>query len=321
MRSGFIGLAGVVAGVACACVGAPEARSQPASDPRDPRSPLSQIGDVRAHGADPPASAAPTRLPASRQAALSLEEAAAGPWRIDPARDRWRHPVETLRFFRIRPDMTIVEAWPGGGWYTAILAPYLKSGGGRLYAAHFDAASARPSAVRVTEAFRKAFVEDPSRYGDITLSVLSRTRQDIAPDASVDAVLTFRNVHNWMAQGYADDVFRSFYRVLKPGGLLGIEEHRLPPGREQDPKAGSGYVAEDYVIRLAADAGFELIARSQINANPRDMADHPFGVWTLPPTLRSSPLGRPPDPTFDHAPYLAIGESDRMTLLFRKPAG
>ncbi len=321
MRSGFIGLVGVVAGLACAAVGAPQARPQAASDPRDARSPGSAVGEGRTHGAAPPAGATAVQPPASRQAALSLEEAAAGPWRIDPARDLWRHPVETLRFFRIRPDMTIVEAWPGGGWYTAILAPFLKSGGGKLYAAHFDAASARPSAVRVTEAYRQTFVANPSRYGDITLSALSRTRLDIAPDASVDAVLTFRNVHNWMAQGYADDVFRSFYRALKPGGLLGLEEHRLPPGREQDPKAGSGYVAEDYVIRLAADAGFELIDRSQVNANARDTADHPFGVWTLPPTLRSSPLGRPPDPTFDHAPYLAIGESDRMTLLFRKPAG
>lgn len=317
MRTVLFGvMAGLAVGLAAACA-APSAPAPIAASPPAQPAP----GQSQAPTLASPKSQAPKPQTPPGPAAMSLEKAAAGPWRIDAGRDRWRHPVETLRFFGIQPNMTVVEAWPGGGWYTAILGPYLKSGGGRLYAAHFDPTSQNESSRQMVIAYRKAFVAAPNTFGDITLTVLSRTRQDIAPDGSADAIVTFRNVHNWMAQGYADEVFRSFYRALKPGGLLGVEEHRLPRGREQDPKGGTGYVAEDYVKQLAADAGFQLVAESDINANPRDTADHPFGVWTLPPTLRSSPFGQPPDPNFDHAPYIAIGESDRMTLLFRKPEG
>jgi predicted methyltransferase len=251
----------------------------------------------------------------------SLAWAVAGDWRVDAerARDVWRHPVETLEFFGVEPDDVVVEIYPGGGWYTAILGPWLKAGGGRLYAAHFDPA-ASPRAAAAVESYRAAFVAKPEIYGDITLTVASADARGLAPDGSADAVLTFRSVHNWMMGGYAEKIFADAFRALKPGGVLGVEEHRLPSTREQDPRAGTGYVQESFVIQLAEEAGFVFEAASEINANPADPADHPLGVWMLPPNLRSADRdGRTPE-GYDPAVYQTIGESDRMTLRFRKPA-
>ncbi len=212
----------------------------------------------------------------------------------------------------------MVEIWPGGGWYTQILAPYLKQGGGTLIAAGFDPARSEGSRSAV-ERFAETYVSNPDIYGTITVTILSAESTEIAPAASADFVLTFRNIHNWMSGGYEAAVFRQAYDALKPGGVLGVVEHRLPSAMTQDPSATSGYVHEDYVKALAEAAGFEFVAASEINANPADTADHPFGVWTLPPSSYTADReGNTPE-GFAPEPYKAIGESDRMTLKFVKP--
>jgi predicted methyltransferase len=250
----------------------------------------------------------------------SLEWAAAGSWRLEKetARDQFRHPVETLKFFGLKPSDTVVEIAPGGGWYTAILGPWLKQGGGKLYAAQVDPMTS-DYAKRNVDNYTAAFIAHPEIYGDITLTVGSRTSSGLAPDGSADAVLTFRNIHNWMDGGYADKIFADAFRALKPGGVLGVEEHRLPSARDQDLRAKSGYVLESYVVQLAENAGFVLEEASEINANPKDTADHPLGVWMLPPNLAKPQPGTPEAEGYDEAAYKAIGESDRMTLRFRKP--
>lgn len=256
-----------------------------------------------------------------KPAAGGLEWAVAGDWRIDPekARDKWRHPVETLTFFGVKSSDKVVEIFPGGGWYTAILGPWLKSGGGVLYAAHPDPVSSAGAKANV-DAYVAAFQAHPETYGKIDITVASKTSLGLAPDGSADAVLTFRNVHNWMAAGYADKIFADAFRALKPGGVLGVEEHRLPSARDQDLTASTGYVLESYVAQLAQNAGFVLEASSEINANPKDDADHPLGVWMLPPNLRAPTPGTPEAAGYDVEAYKAIGESDRMTLRFRKHA-
>lgn len=228
-------------------------------------------------------------------------------------RNEHRHPVETLVWFGIRDDMTVVEIWPGrGGWYTEILAPFLKEKG-KYYAASFDAASEIDYVRSGAQQFKEKLAANPELYSEVTVTELAPPQKvDIAPEGSADMVLTFRNVHNWMGNGHAEEVFQAMYRALKPGGILGVVEHRGNPDQPQDPKAVSGYVTEEHVIKLAEGAGFELVDRSDINANPKDTKDYPQGVWTLPPTLR---LG-----DTDREKYTAIGESDRMTLKFRKPA-
>jgi predicted methyltransferase len=270
-----------------------------------------------------PAAPAKGAAPALPRAELgSLEWAAAGAWRIDAekARDQWRHPVETLSFFGVRNSDTVVELFPGGGWYTAILGPYLKTGGGHLIAAHPDPAASE-SARAYVEAYTDAFVQQPEIYGNIEVTIASRTSPGLAAEGSADAVLTFRNIHNWMAGGYAAKIFADAYRVLKPGGVLGVVEHRLPSARDQDLAGSSGYVLESFVVQLAENAGFVLEEASEINANPNDPADHPLGVWMLPPNMRAPAPGTPEAATYDPAKYTAIGESDRMTLRFRKPVG
>ncbi len=251
-----------------------------------------------------------------------LAWAAAGDWRAaDRTRDAWRKPVETLRFFGLRPGQTVVELWPGGGWYTRILAPYLAQTGGTLYAAQLELAPDVDAAEAATlAAYGQALAEGAALYGQVRLTSFGPSLRPIAPAASADLVLFLRNLHNWMAAGLAEKAFRDAWTALKPGGRLGVEQHRAGPGGVQDPAAASGYVQEAWVRRLAEEAGFALEGSSEFGANPRDDRDHPFGVWTLPPVRRSSPLGRPPDPTFDHRPYDAVGESDRMILRFRKPA-
>jgi predicted methyltransferase len=271
----------------------------------------------------PAANGAATQLAEAADAPKkgTLEWAVAGNWRIpeEKARDAARHPAETLAFFGVKPTDTVVEVWPGGGWYTAILAPYLKQGGGKLIAAEVDPASGA-EAKRDVDAFSAAFIARPQTFGDIQLSVAGKDSPGVAPDGTVDAVLTFRNIHNWMAGGYADKMFKDFYRALKPGGVLGIEEHRLPSRQDQDLTARSGYVSQAYVIQLAEAAGFKFEAEAEINANPKDKADHPLGVWMLPPNMRAPAPGTPEAKGYDPAAYRAIGESDRMTLRFRKPA-
>jgi predicted methyltransferase len=265
--------------------------------------------------------AAPTAAETPETGKGSLEWAVNGKWRIEAekARDPYRHPVETLSFFGIKPTDTVVEIYPGGGWYTAILGPYLKEGGGKLYAAHPDPASS-PGNQSNVEAYKDAFVANPQTYGQIEVTIASRESPGLAPDGTADAVLTFRNVHNWMAGGYAEKIFADAYKALKPGGVLGVEEHRLPSARDQDITASTGYVQEAYVVQLAERAGFKLEESSEINANPKDTANHPFGVWMLPPNLRAPQPGTPEAEGYDAAQYKAIGESDRMTLRFRKPA-
>jgi predicted methyltransferase len=237
--------------------------------------------------------------------AAALKTAVDSPTRPseDVARDKYRHPIETLTFFGIKPDMTVVEMSPGGGWYTDILAPYLHDNG-KLY-------EAVPPGENAAE-FKKKLADAPARFGKITITQLDPPdKLKLAPPGSADMVVTFRNVHNWMRGGNGEAVFKAMYTALKPVGILGIEEHRGDPSKPQDPKAASGYVREDSVITMAEEAGFILAGKSDINANPKDTKDYAKGVWTLPPTLR---LG-----DTDKAKYVAIGESDRMTLKFLKP--
>ena len=226
------------------------------------------------------------------------------------ARDEARHPVATLQFFGIRDDMTVVEITPGGGWYTEILAPFLRDNG-KLYAGNYDSESEGEYYRRNAQRFLDKLNADPSIYGQVIATVFDPpAKLEAAPPGSADMVLTFRNVHNWMEEGSEAAGFSAMNAVLKPGGTLGIVQHRQDPTVDQDPSAESGYVREDYAIALAEAAGFELVAKSEINANPRDTRDHPEGVWTLPPNYDLGDV--------DRDKYQAIGESDRMTLKFVK---
>jgi predicted methyltransferase len=226
-------------------------------------------------------------------------------------RDQFRHPEETLGFFDVKEDMTVVEIWPGEGWYTEILAPYLREKG-KLYAATYSPETSNTFQKDRQKRFVGKLKSQPMVYDKVELTVLNPPDElKIAPDGTVDRVLTFRNVHNWMKGGHAAVVFGAMFKALKPGGILGVVEHRGSPIKPQNPTAKSGYVNEDYVIALARNAGFEFLGKSEINANPKDTKDYPDGVWTLPPTLKLKDK--------DREKYLAIGESDRMTLKFVKP--
>jgi predicted methyltransferase len=249
--------------------------------------------------------------PKGPNAPTTIEAAVAGAWRLpaDRARDRWRHPVESLTFWGLKPGQTVVEFWPGAGWYSDIIAPFLAATGGRFYAADLEAADAEGRAM--VEAYRRKLTDKPALYGKSQLTAFGRVSGPVAPAGSADLALFLRNLHNWMAAGLAEKAFRDAFTALKPGGVLGVEEHRADPAATPDVMASSGYVPQV--------AGFTRAAASEINANPKDDRDHPFGVWTLPPVRRSSPAGQPSDPRFDHAKYDAIGESDRMTLKFVKP--
>jgi predicted methyltransferase len=229
------------------------------------------------------------------------------------ARDPWRHPFETLTFFGLRANSTVVELSPGNGWYTEILAPYLRTNGLLILAAD-DPLSPKVEAQKYLQRLKAKLAESPALYDRVVLGVFAPpTKLEYAAPGSVDLVLTFRNVHNWMSEGDVGvrAVFESAYRALKPGGVLGVVEHRLPVNRSQSADSHTGYVHQDYVIRLAQESGFRLEASSEINANPRDNADHVGGVWALPPTYVNKEV--------DKATFQAIGESDRMTLKFVKP--
>jgi len=234
------------------------------------------------------------------EAAISSEERS--PKNV--TRDSSRHPYETLTFFEIKPDMKVVELSPGGGWYTEILANYIHKPG-QLIAAHFDKDSQRAYFQRSRASFEKRIDEDPL-FKDIEIVDLSSS---LAEPGSVDAVLTFRNLHNWLGP-QMDSIFASSSKALKPGGLFGVVEHRAKPGTSMEMMKKSGYVTEEHAIAVAKKHGFKLVARSEINSNPKDSANHPGGVWTLPPGLRLKDK--------DREKYIEIGESDRMTLLFKK---
>jgi len=226
-------------------------------------------------------------------------------------RDMYRHPAETLTFFGVEADDKVVEIWPGGGWYSEILAGVLDDTG-KLYAAHFAAETEIKYFQRSRTKFVAMTSARPELYKAVEITEFYPPQKVSAgPVGSVDHVLTFRNVHNWMKAGYAELAFQDFYQLLKPGGVLGVVEHRAKPNTSLEVMIKSGYVTEAKVIELAKQAGFVLDAKSEVNANAKDSTDHPKGVWTLPPRLR---LG---DEQREH--YLAIGESDRMTLRFKKP--
>jgi len=244
----------------------------------------------------------------------TLDKVLAGEHRSaqNKARDAWRHPKETLTFFGLRQDMTVLEVWPGGGgWYTEVLAPVLREHG-HYIAANMDPKSTSQYVQDNLKKFADKVAARPDLYDRAKETALQAPNElHPVPDGSVDMVLTFRNVHNWMGNGSEGAMFKAMYAALKPGGILGVEEHRAKNAEPQDPKAKSGYVRTDYLVALAQKAGFKLIGESEINANPKDTADHPNGVWSLPPTLQGGDA--------DRDKFIAIGESDRQTLRFRKP--
>jgi predicted methyltransferase len=225
-------------------------------------------------------------------------------------RDRYRHPKETLLFFGLRPEMSVLEVWPEPGWYTEVIAPLVRDKG-RYYAAVIAADPESKYITQRLEQYRHKLTERPDLYDRVAVVSFPSDGGDAVPPASVDMVVTFRNIHNWMGRDTAAQAFATMYRALKPGGVLGVVEHRGIPAAAQDPKAKSGYVNEDYAIKLIEAQGFRLVAKSQVNANPKDTKDYEQGVWTLPPTYR---LGDK-----DRDKYAAIGESDRFTLRFVKP--
>lgn len=224
------------------------------------------------------------------------------------ARDRYRHPAETLAFFGVQPRDTVVELWPGGGWYTEILAPYVKQGGGTLWAA-----APWPNGVKGVQSLQ---AKDAALYGGVKLAAFPALDPAAprVPDNSADVVMTFRNIHNWKMgkEDISATAFKQIFAMLKPGGTLGVVEHRLPESADAGREKTSGYVKVSTVKQLAAAAGFKFVGASEVNANPKDKADYPKGVWTLPPNYAEKDV--------DRAKYEAIGESDRMTLKFMKPA-
>ncbi|NTS78739.1 class I SAM-dependent methyltransferase [Catenovulum sp. SM1970] len=246
------------------------------------------------------------------QATATLKAAVNSPLRSDKnkARDQYRNPEETLAFFGIKPDMSVVEISPGGGWYTEILAPYLKDQG-TYYAAHFPKDAKHEYFVKNLKRFKDKLASNPA-YANVQLTEFAATKDyAVAPAGTADAVLTFRNLHNWYmydgTEGMAQ-AFKTFYTALKPGGILGVVDHELPEDRDQEKSKKSGYIKKSWAIKYAEQAGFELVADSEINANPKDTANHPKGVWSLPPSHRDK-----------NPELLKVGESDRFTLKFKKP--
>ena len=243
----------------------------------------------------------------------SLEQILAAPHRSDAnrARDAFRHPKETLLFFGLRPEMTVVEIWPDpSGWYTEVIAPLVRAKG-KYYAAVLDAAPGNANQGKRVSDFKQKLAAQPLLYDKVEVTAMYTDGRDIAPPGSADMVVTFRNIHNWLARDTAPQAFAAMFKALKPGGVLGVVEHRGDPSKPQDPQGKSGYVNEQFAIELIESQGFRLVAKSEINANPRDTKDYEQGVWTLPPVYR---LGDK-----DRETYRAIGESDRFTLKFVKP--
>ena len=250
---------------------------------------------------------------AQTDADSALQAAIAGAHRsaANRARDGARHPYETLRFFGLQPQHGVVELTPGGGWYTEILAPYLRERG-RLYEAHFARDSASEGRRRARANFEARLAKDPALYDRVVVGSLPGPTgfTDISPPGGADMVVTFRNVHNWLQDGSLDDMLRGCFKLLKVGGVLGVVDHRAAPGTALKQMMDSGYVTEALMEERARAAGFTLAAKSEVNANPRDTKDHPGGVWQLPPTLSGKDV--------DREKYLAIGESDRFTHRYVK---
>lgn len=253
----------------------------------------------------------------------SLEWAVSGRWRSasDKARDPFRHPIEMLTFFEVKPKDTVIDMWPGAGYMTEILAPYLTRGKGDYVAALFEANNqADRATVDLTDRYRAHFSSDKRLYGAVDYTQFGPDSGALAPAGSADCALFLLDIQDWMARGIAEKAFSDAFAALKPGGILGVEQHRADIGHvHQDPAATNGYVQEPFVKQLAGEAGFTFVAASEVNANAKDDKDHPFGVWTLPPQRLTAPRGQPPNPEFDGSLYESIGESDRMTLKFRKP--
>lgn len=244
---------------------------------------------------------------------LTLEDIMIGGHRSPEniSRNNSRNPAETLEFFGLKPDMTLIEIGPSGAWYTEILAPYMRDHG-RYYGAHFSPNSTNTFQRRNLENFEAKLSANPKLYGKAVIRHLHPPHETvIGPEEGADMALTFRNVHNWIARGLEQEFFDAFYNNLKPGGILGVIEHRANDDASKQHMIDSGYVSESYVKQLAETAGFEFIESSEINANEKDTKDHPEGVWTLPPSYRMGDINK--------STYAAIGESDRMTLKFRKP--
>lgn len=238
------------------------------------------------------------------------------------ARDKYRHPAQTLAFFGLEPDMHVVELWPGGGgWYTAVLAPVIGEEG-KLTVASFPPDSEIEYFHKSEAAYRKMLEEHPDVYGDVeVITFMPPDQVKLGEPGSADMVLTFRNLHNWHERGHLPAVFKAAYEVLKPGGVFGVVEHRAQEGTLIEDVGESGYMPEAYVIRLAQETGFHLDGKSEVNANPADTADHPAGVWTLPPSLRyCREMNDGAAKASCMEKYRQIGESDRMTLRFVKPA-
>jgi predicted methyltransferase len=250
-----------------------------------------------------------------------LKAAVASPDRaaVNKARDAARHPVETLTFWGLKPKQTVIEVSPGGGYWTEILAPYAKATGGKYVAGvtDLDNPAVSEGAKRGRAAFEAKYA-DQAKWGTITYANFGPKSKPLGAPGSADIVITARNIHNFMYQGALDKIMGDFYAVLKPGGVLAVEEHRADP-RPEAPNVSDGYVGVATVVAAAEKAGFKLAAKSEVNANPKDTKDHPFGVWTLPPSRNTAPNGQPANPAFERAKYDAIGESDRMTLRFVKP--
>ncbi len=240
----------------------------------------------------------------------SLADVIAGDHRSDKnkARDQYRHPKETLEFFGLKATMSVVEIWPGGGgWYQEILAPYLNEQG-TYYSAGYDLSSEKEYTMKNNGRIAARLASDKALYGKaIVTELVPPEKVTISPAGSVDMVLSFRNFHNWQMGGYERDVLKAVYVALKPGGIFGITDHRSPNSKEKD-----GYIKPSYLLEVAEEAGFVLVAKSEINANPKDTHHHAKGVWTLPPRLRGDKA--------DHDKMRAIGESDRLTYKFMKPA-
>lgn len=261
--------------------------------------------------ADQPANPPPPQS-AQQMFAAKIDTVLAGAWReaANKARDQYRHPKQTLEFFGLKPGMSLIEITPGAGWYAEVLAPLMRDDGSYTAAITIPKKPEGEAAQDKT-AIEKMFAADPVQYDKAKVVQYDPKAPSLGAPNSADMVVTFRNVHNWVMGDYASGMFKAFFDVLKPGGVLGVVDHRATAGADLEKIKNSGYLPEDYVIKLATDAGFKLDGKSEINANPKDDHDHPKGVWTLPPTLT---LGDK-----DKDKYLAIGESDRMTLRFVKP--
>jgi predicted methyltransferase len=260
----------------------------------------------------PTPAAAPAARPRDTVTAAAIERVLDGGHRAagNRARDAHRHPLDTLLFFGIKPDMTVAEVWPGpDGWYTEILAPLLADTG-KLYVAQMPAAPGNEFVAASLAGYTSKLAARPDLYGKVTTTTLGMQGGEIAPPGSCDLVVTFGNMHKWMNLGFAKQAFDAMNLALKPGGILGVVDHRADPARPQDLRATNGYVNEAYAIQLIESAGFELVERSDINANPKDTKDYEQGVWSLPPALRQG--------NRDREKFEAIGESDRFTLRFRK---